>query len=162
MEALYQCPFRDLRFNELNDFSTLQLIEIVWSKISIDWAGSVLSKQLHLTPNQNTFPLLAILPWLLDSSLHLRGQRLECADQGPVWSDSFSFISNIRAMGDFTFKQRVSDDFSTFPKCGMFQLHQDAEYLIVIINRRVCLRNCWLFISNEVSPLSRNPAMIHH
>lgn len=60
-------------------------------------------------------------------------------------------------MEDFTFKQRVSDDFSTFPKCGMFRLHQDAEYLIVIINRRVRLRNCWLFISNKVSPLSRNP-----
>ena len=79
-----------------------------------------------------------------------------------VWSDSFSFISNIHAMGDFTFKQRASDDFSTFPKCGMFQLHQDAEYLIVIINRRVRLRNCWLFISKEVSLRYPGILMIHH
>ena len=40
----------------------------------------------------------------------------------------------------------------------MFQLHQDAEYLIVIINWRIFgeIVGFSFLISNEVSPLSRN------
>ena len=109
-----------------------------------------LSKTTNQSPelvlNLNIFPILA--------PLRLRGQSQEC-----VISVTFLHLK-YPSSGGFHFQTNRLGS-GEFPKCGMFQLHQDAEYLIVIINWRIFWEIiCFSFLTKPL----RYPGilMIHH
>ena len=152
MLALYQFPFKDLRFNEFNDFSTQNWLKYIvyQSKIFTAWIPWPMRDrfcQKHPTRSQILNPNISH-PC---SSLHLRGQSQEC-----VISFTFIHLKN-PSSGGFHFQTSSLGWFfnlskpwnvSTSSGCRIFNCDHQLENI---------LRNCWLFISNKASPLFGNP-----